>query len=159
MASCILGSRTVALYPTPDTLAYKVDEYFEQCNSKYNPPTYSGLARYLGFRSRKELLNYVNKENEAYDNIIADALLRVEAFMEAALINSKNPAGLIFALKNNAGWEDVSKKQVSGDDKKPLMFAWEGTSSDVIDIAAENVEKEGVLPPPTPKIGGSIDTA
>ena len=157
MANCLFGGRTVAVYPTPDTLANKVEEYFEHCG-KYNPPTYSGLARYLGFRSRKDLLNYVNKENEAYEEIIADALLQVESFMEAALINSKNPAGLIFALKNNAGWEDVSKKQVSGDDKKPIMFAWEGTNSDVIDVAAENVEKEGVLPPPTPKFGGSIDT-
>ena len=64
------GAGTISIYSTPQSLAAKVAEYFDSCFiMKYNAkagmdmpyeiktPTYSGLARYLGFRSRRDLIN------------------------------------------------------------------------------------------------------
>lgn len=166
------GGGVIAIYPTPNSLADKVNEYFDSCfvmkhNTKLGvdmpyeikTPTYSGLARYLGFGSRTALLEYANKRDEAYEDVINDAKLRLEEYYEAKLIHSKNPTGLIFALKNNAEWEDVSKKQIAGDSNTPLLFTWasESQAGDVVTIDAEKSETEGVLPPTTQLLGGSID--
>lgn len=166
------GAGVVTMYSTPDSLSAKIDEYFDSCFiMKFDPksgidrpyeiktPTYAGLARYLGFSSRAAMLNYVNGKNEEYEIALSDGLLRLEEYMETKLIHSKTPAGLIFALKNNAGWEDVSKKELSGTGNSPLMFSWasENQTGDVLTIEAEKSETQGVLPPPTQLLSGSID--
>lgn len=166
------GAGTVTIYSTPQSLSAKIDEYFESCFiMKYDPksgldrpyeiktPTYAGLARYLGFSSRSAMLNYVNEKNEEYSIAMADGLLRLEEYMETKLIHSKTPAGLIFALKNNAGWEEVSKKQITGSDNTPLMFSWasEHQTGDVLTIEAEKSEIKGALPPVPLEIEGTIE--
>lgn len=170
--SGLFGAGTISMYPTPASLGKKVDEYFDSCfvwryNSKLGvdipievkTPTYSGLARYLGFSTRGALLEFAKKRDDAYGDIIASANLRLEEYMESQLIKSKNPAGLIFALKNNAEWEDVSKKELSGSGNTPLMFGWatEAQDGDVLTIEAEKSEIQGALPPVPPKLGGTID--
>lgn len=163
------GGAMITVYPTPKNLQDKVEEYFETCfvmkyDSKIgmdrpyelHPPTYSGLARYLGFNSRWQLLRYCNENDERYTDIIKNACLRLEDYLEGKLVYSKAPAGIMFALKNNAGWEDKSKQQITGNDDKPLVFAWSDRAGDVIDAESVAVPKEGVLPPGVGEIGGAI---
>lgn len=165
------GGRVVTLYPTPKSMADKVNEYFNYCLreipdprtgevkiKEYKTPTYSGLARYLGFSSRMQMLRYANDRDEAYDLVLADAKLRLEDYLEGKLVYSKAPAGIMFALKNNAGWEEKSTQQLTGGDGQPMVFGWATNAGDVIDAhATSSSEKEGGLPTPTPKIEGAID--
>lgn len=170
------GGSIITMYPTPQSLKNKVDEYFESCfrrrtdfsgNPRANggdlrlieikPPTFSGLARYLGFSSRTQMIEYANKRDEAYNAILADAKLRLEDYLEGKLIYSKAPAGIMFALKNNAGWEEKSTRQLTSSDGQPLIFGWAEKAGDVIDVSASPIEKEGVLPPGGAKIVGSIE--
>ena len=160
------GGQVITIYPTPDDLQAKVDEYFDWClvevidkrtgfskTYEKHTPTFSGLARYLGFTSRTQLLNYQDRD-ERYTNVIKVALLRLEEYLEGKLVYSKAPAGIALSLKNNAGWEEKSTRQISGVDDKPLIIGWSNNSTDVIDASASAVspQKEGVLPPATPKL-------
>lgn len=159
------GGNIVVLYPTPQSMANKVREYFEFCLPEVidprtgeikikerKPPTYSGLARYLGFTSRTQMLEYANKRDEAYNSILADAKLRLEDYLEGKLVYSKAPTGIMFALKNNAGWEEKSTKQLTTGDGQPLVFGWAENAADVIDTKASAVEEVGALPTPAPKL-------
>lgn len=135
----------ISIYPTPDSLQNKVDEYFDYCfimENKFGrmipkcivPPTFSGLARYLGFGTRKALIEYADKNgNEMYEDILNDAKLRIEDFYEGKLVMAKGPStGLQFALKNNCGWDDTTKQQITGDAGMPVVFSWgfDGTQID-----------------------------
>lgn len=145
------GCRTLSIYNTPEDMARKVDEYFDTCfkpvldketgeyrMKEIKPPTYSGVARYLGFSSRQQFLNYKNDDARGFDEVIADAKMRIEDYLEGKLVYSKAPTGIMFSLKNNAEWEDKTKRELSSDEKKPLVFGWVGDNSDVIDVAAED---------------------
>jgi hypothetical protein len=66
------------------------------------PITITGLALYLGFESRQSFYDY--EKREGYSYIIKRARMRVENAYEHRL-DSKNPTGPIFALKN-MGWTD-----------------------------------------------------
>lgn len=169
------GYGTVSIYPTPQSMADKVNEYFEQCFVRkldkrlgvertfvVEPPTFAGLARYLGFSSRAQLLAYKNNRDEAYEDVINDAKLRLEDYLEKVLVTTKNPSGVIFSLKNNGGWEDMQKQQITGDDDKPLVFGWASNAKDVIDVnTVEQPELEpaarGVLPPGEGNLEGPIN--
>lgn len=130
---------TLALYETPQNLEDKVEEYFQWIalqskGRKPKPPTMTGLARYLGFTSRSQFVNYRNKDNPLYEDVIAQARMRIEEYYEEELITTKgNAAGLIFALKNNARWEDNIKQTITGDSDQPLVFTWDPLAKDVID--------------------------
>ena len=161
------GGHVVSIYPTPDSLQAKVDEYFEWClKVRHDPktgldkvyenhtPTFAGLARYLGFTTRSQLLNYADDRDENYTNVVKAACLRLEEYLEGKLVYAKAPAGIMFSLKNNAGWEETSKRQLTGADDKPLVIGWTNNAHDVINASASVVspENKGVLPPTTPKI-------
>lgn len=94
------------IWDDPEAFAKKVDEYFEQDE----PITWSGLALYLGFESRQSLEDYKKKPEFSYP--IKKALLRIESYYEQS-IQSRNPAGAIFALKN-FGWRDKQEVEQSG---------------------------------------------
>jgi hypothetical protein len=66
------------------------------------PITITGLALYLGFESRQSFYDY--EKRDGYSYIIKRARMRVENAYEHRL-DSKNPTGPIFALKN-MGWSD-----------------------------------------------------
>ena len=147
------GGRVVTLYPTPDSMKHKIDEYFDYClvegyDRNGNPkiverkvPTYSGLARYLGFKTRKEMLAFADDRDEAFSDVVKDGMLRLEDYLEGKLVYSKAPAGIALSLKNNAGWEEKSTKQLTAGDNggQPLVFGWASNAKDVIDTKAENV--------------------
>lgn len=139
----------IAAYPTPQSLQDKVDEYFDWLAAynedkpafKQKPPTMTGLARYLGFTTRTQFINYKNDENPLFEDVINYAKMQIEEFYEEKLIMCKGPStGLQFALKNNCGWDDKTKTQISGDTDKPLVFMWDDNAKDVID-ANPDVQK------------------
>jgi hypothetical protein len=70
-----------------------------------NPPTVSGLARYLGFESRQSMYDY--KERDEFSYTIKETTLRIEEFAEKQLFVG-NSVGAIFWLKNK-GWRDKSE--------------------------------------------------
>lgn len=85
-------------YDTPEGLAEKVNEYFDQPGKA----TITGLALFLGFESRSSLDDYC-KRTEEFSFIIKRAKLTVE--------NSYEISGQmfdIFALKN-MGWKDKTE--------------------------------------------------
>jgi hypothetical protein len=94
------------IWDDPQAFADKVEEYFKT----EKIPTWSGLALYMGFESRKSLDDYHKKEGFSYP--IKKALLRIEGIYEANL-HKGNPAGSIFALKN-FGWKDKQEVEQSG---------------------------------------------
>lgn len=115
-----MGPGQPPLFKTPEDLQSKIDEYFENCKGKIIPPeeageeptviygepvTITGLALYLGFESRQSLYDYEKRSEYSY--IIKRSRLIVECEYEKKL-QSKNPTGNIFALKN-MGWADRSE--------------------------------------------------
>lgn len=86
------------IWDNPEAFDKAVDTYFKITET----PTWSGLALYLGFESRQSLEDYKKKPDFSYP--IKKALLRIESHYEKS-IQSRNPAGAIFALKN-FGWKD-----------------------------------------------------
>jgi hypothetical protein len=78
--------------------------------------TITGLALFCGFISRKQFLEY--EEREEFRNIIKRAKLMVEREYEGGL-QGNNPTGRIFALKN-MGWKDQTSHELTGADGEPL---------------------------------------
>lgn len=107
------------IWDDPEAFAKAVDDYFD---SHCQTPTWSGLALYLGFESRKSLHDYGLKEGFSYP--IKKALLRIEGIYEENL-HKGNPAGSIFALKN-FGWTDKQeidqKTEISGTIKQEIDY-------------------------------------
>ena len=99
-----------AFFDSPEEFRDRVVEYLESYyGDEKNPmigykPTTTGLALWLGFKSRQSLYDY--KEKEEYSYIIKKALLFIEMEYEQ-LLESKGSTGAIFALKN-MGWSDKS---------------------------------------------------
>jgi hypothetical protein len=94
----------------PEAFNEKSEHYFAEKEMLNQTPTWSGLARYLGFESRKSLDDYGKKPEFSYS--IKKALLRIEEIYEQNLFG-RNPAGSIFALKN-FGWRDKQEIEQSG---------------------------------------------
>lgn len=113
-------------FKSAEELQKKIDEYFDnECKTtvvkdekgevafdkrgkplfEINPPTISGLARYLGFESRQSMYDYKDREDFSYT--IKETTLRIEEFAEKQLFVG-NPVGAIFWLKNK-GWRDKSE--------------------------------------------------
>lgn len=88
-----------------------------------NPPTVSGLARHLGFKSRQSMYDYKSRPEFSY--AINETVLRIEEFAEKQLFVG-NPTGAIFWLKNK-GWRDESQTDITTNgesinpDKKALI--------------------------------------
>jgi hypothetical protein len=97
-------------YKTPKDIQKKIDQYFEDCISKEEYPTITGLALALDL-TRQGLIEYQNKED--FSDTIKKAKLRVEAAIEQRLFHN-NPTGCIFNLKNNFGWRDKIETEHSG---------------------------------------------
>lgn len=115
-------------YASPETLAFVIEEYFNTCDLKpimymdsndrevplldskgnpvmaSNPPTVSGLARYLGFKSRQSMYDYEHSDDECAGEISA-AKLRIEEYHEKILTTKERCTGSIFWLKNH-NWKD-----------------------------------------------------
>lgn len=96
-------------YRNREDLLVDVVKYFAVCGDDVKPPTMTGLALALGFRSRFSLVNYSKEEGfEFAFDVIAFARMKLEEFNEERLHDPRNfnVAGLIFSMKNNFGWQD-----------------------------------------------------
>lgn len=114
------------LYQTPEEMLEKVEEYFQRIkggrfdtgqivinedgdmekvyeNVPKEPATITGLCLFLGFKSRQSFYDHAKIKN--FEPVIEYAKLRIENRYEVALMESKNPTGAIFVLKN-MGWRD-----------------------------------------------------
>jgi len=122
-------------FKSVEELSKKIEEYFEFCDNRAikkaddsgkefyisNPAPYTvhGLSYFLG-TERQTLLNYSNKEK--YFDTIKDAKERIASDVETRLMDGKAQVGAIFNLKNNFGWKDESKTQLTGDGGNPLII-------------------------------------
>lgn len=75
------------------------------------PYTMMGLAVALGFTGRKQLWDYSNKPE--FSDAIKKARAKVEGCVEERLLDSKNAAGAIFWLKNNAEAKYADKQELA----------------------------------------------
>ena len=72
------------------------------------PPTVTGLALALGFKSRQALLNYQVKKE--FDDTITRAKSYIEEYAERRLFDRDGVQGAKFSLINNfKGWSDKAK--------------------------------------------------
>lgn len=120
-----MGAGRPLKYKSKKALQEAIDDYFESCKGrvltdatgqpirdKYGlpiivdafSPTVTGLARYLGFKSRQALINY--QEKEAYYEIVLDAKMRIEEYAERRLFDRDGVRGAMFTLCNNFGWDE-----------------------------------------------------
>lgn len=111
------------LFKTPEELQLKIQDYFDDCDSRvvkqiYNklgdvvaevtaPYTVTGLAYYLG-TSRETLINYSKREN-FFDTINKAKAFIESRLQESSLLGHYNPAITIFSLKNNYNWKEKTE--------------------------------------------------
>ena len=91
-------------------LQIKIDDYFNFCDEKGKPYTITGLALALD-TCRDTLLEYENRDKFA--DTIKKAKMKIHNYAEEACFFAKNPAGIIFNLKNNWGWKDKTETEVT----------------------------------------------
>lgn len=111
-------------YTCKEEIEGKIDEYFTACEGKpyvvdgkvmtdkmgypiilgKRPPTMTGLALSLGFKSRQALISYEGKKEFA--DTITRAKSRVELYTEEQLFTRDGANGAKFSLQNNfKGWD------------------------------------------------------
>lgn len=120
-------------YKTNAELEAAVDAYFKECEGEIlrdengepmlykgqpvitgqRPPTITGLAYALGFKSRQALLNYQGRKQ--FHDTILRAKLRIESYTEERLFDRDGVNGARFSLTNNfSGWSEHPTPAQSG---------------------------------------------
>lgn len=80
-----------------------------------HPPTVTGLALWLGFKTRQSLLNYQHR-SEKFNDILTVAKSKCEEYAERRLFDRDGVNGAKFSLANNfKGWSE--KPENSSEDK------------------------------------------
>lgn len=127
------------LFTSKKKLEEKINEYFKKCEGevlkdrdgdhiydKYGnpviigqkPPTVTGLALALGFKSRQSLLDY--QDTEEFSDTITRAKMIIEEYNERRLYDREGVNGAKFNLINNfKGWSDKSELEYS---EKPVVI-------------------------------------
>lgn len=107
-------------WDNPESLDIKIEDYFKECDEKKLPYTITGLCLALD-TNRQTLLNYqewaeigwlkrVDEETrKQYVDTIKKAKLKCENYAEMQLFRTSQVAGVIFNMKNNYGYRDVSE--------------------------------------------------
>lgn len=121
-------------YKTPEEIQEKIDQYFEVCKGTLlrdhngdpiltkwgdpiyldrKPPTITGLALALGFKTRRALLLYQAKKE--FMDVILEAKSRVELYNEEQLYTRDGAKGAMFNLSRNfAGWKEDKQDEDKG---------------------------------------------
>jgi hypothetical protein len=137
------GGRPLA-FKTAKEMQEAIDEYFDNCDNRLvqgydnktneqfayispEPYTMSGLAYALGI-DRRTLLDY--SERGEFLPTLKRARDRVQMDVERRLME-KAPTGAIFNLKNNFGWKDEVKQDITTDGKslEGLVIVTNGSST------------------------------
>ena len=115
-------------YSSAAEMSEAIDKYFEDCDGhpmtdetgdivvdKYgnpiiigaHPPTVTGLALWLGFKTRQSLLDY-QPRNKAVKDVLKSAKSRGEEYAERRLYDRDGVNGAKFSLKSNfKGWSET----------------------------------------------------
>ena len=122
----ITGKTNKLKYQTAEEMSEAIERYFKDCeghtltdkngNTVYDkhgnpvivahPPTVTGLALALGFKTRQSLLNY-QARTKAFNDIITVAKSRCEEYAERRLYDRDGVNGAKFSLMNNfKGWRE-----------------------------------------------------
>lgn len=99
-------------YRDAETLQRDIDAYFEEIKGGNNiparPPTINGLCLALGFSDRFALHRYAHA-GDKLSSVVKKAFLIIRRYYEEILTKpGRSPAGPIFWLKNQDGWQDLS---------------------------------------------------
>ena len=89
---------------SPEDMRTALNAYFSEQNAANLPYTFAGLCRILEI-DRETLHSYTRMP--AYTNLLKKAVARVLEYAETYLYSGKNPAGVIFLMKNNFGYRDI----------------------------------------------------
>ncbi len=122
-----MGKTNKPKYKSASKMQEAVDAYFTDCEGRpltdengkvvvnkngspvivgEHPPTVTGLALWLGFKTRQSLLNYQGR-SQAFDDVLAAAKSRCEEYAERRLYDRNGVNGAKFSLANNfKGWRD-----------------------------------------------------
>lgn len=114
-------------YKTPEEIQVKIDQYFQECEGTLlkdhngdpiltrwgdlvyvdrRPPTVTGLALALGFKTRQGLIYYQAKKE--FMDVILEAKSRIELYNEEQLYTRDGAKGAMFNLQRNfAGWQEA----------------------------------------------------
>ena len=59
-----IGAGNLPKYQTADAMEFAIDLYFKEKYERNEPPTISGMASVLGFKSRNTLMSYMRRGEE-----------------------------------------------------------------------------------------------
>lgn len=152
-------------FESEEELHNAIETYFEVQKEAGNHPTMAGLSLSLGFKSRKSLMDYIDREGE-YAEIIEMAKTRMEDHKNQMLLKAEKSAhGIIFDLKNAHGWADRNEnvtKVEAGDTLADLLQSLQGSvlrpviehDHDMVEEAefTEIKPKAKKMPPPDDEI-------
>ena len=121
-------------YKTPDEIIEKIEQYFADCKGTLlrdhngdpmltkwgdpiyldrRPPTVTGLALALGFKTRQGLMRYQAKKE--FMDIILEAKTRIEMYNEEMLYTRDGAKGAQFSLQCNfRGWSKEKENEEKG---------------------------------------------
>ncbi|MBR0411077.1 MAG: hypothetical protein IJI25_08765 [Eubacterium sp.] len=121
-------------YKSPDEIVGKIEAYFKDCEGELlrdhngdpmltkwgdpvyinrRPPTVTGLALALGFKTRRALMIYQAKKE--FMDIILEAKSRIEMYNEEQLFTRDGSRGAQFSLQHNfAGWQQEKDDSEKG---------------------------------------------
>jgi len=135
-----------------------INDYMVHCSSTETSPTIPGLAYALGFSSRKDLWDFLNR-SKTFSNMgeekrraVSDTINKVKMAIEAVrvqrLVDGKGSTpGAIFDLKNNFGYSDRIEQVTD----THVHITWGGQDA----ITIKPVEQEQ-LPESTDDVGNSV---
>lgn len=123
----ITGKTNKLKYQTAAEMSEAIEKYFKGCEGHpltddngdtvydkngtpviigVHPPTVTGLALALGFKTRQSLLNY-QARTDKFNDIITVAKSRCEEYAESRLYDRDGVNGAKFSLMNNfKGWRE-----------------------------------------------------
>lgn len=93
-------------YATPEQMIPIIEDFFEYCIQRNQPPLVTTLALALGFSCRTTLDDYMRKPE--FHDVVKRAKLVCEDWAAKGLVSGKNTVGFIFLLKQH-GWRDIQE--------------------------------------------------
>lgn len=93
-------------YQSVDDLIPVIEDFFEYCLQRNQPPLVTTLALACGFACRSTLDDYMRRPE--FHDVIKRAKLVCEDWAAKGLVSGKNTVGFIFLLKQH-GWRDIQE--------------------------------------------------
>ena len=144
------------IYETPEDIESVIEQYFNSLMCPQlskdgeviadkngepiyiisKPPTMTGLAYYLGLKSRQALINY-RHQSEEFNDTISRAKMRIQEYVETRLFDRDGVNGAKYSLPNNfpdENWRE--NKEVS----HILTLQFTPQSTQQIRAAVDNID-------------------